>query len=764
MATGCINAACSPHPGRTVLGPLMGDGDVTARSSDDLARSALKLTVLLSLIGSGLGVVGIWQGVVAGLETILILSCVLFSSAMLVSLFRSRDLALQAHAIAATVYFTLYLCAGSIIAITGSASHRFNLFIFLVWFFPLLVFNKLVNAPVAGRYLANGLMFVPIVIVGAFSARLAVIFRVELMFVFIAYCLSYLGFAVLFNVVTRYREHFVTQRERAEALKVEAAVLESISDCFIALDSSLRLVYLNDAACAEFTIVREASLGKALFDAVGDVCTEPMGAGLQAAFGQPAATVFEAQNREADRWYEMRCFPRGAGLSIYFRNITKRRATDARIARLAFYDALTDLPNRTHLRQRLEAALANGAVSLELGALLFIDLDDFKTLNDALGHDAGDRFLKEAALRLRSSVGAQDIVSRFGGDEFVVLLEELGREPQVANDHAIAVAQKILRAFAQPYRIDEVEYTSTAAIGIAYLSGEPDSVDDIVKRADLAMYRAKAKGRNSFCVFNPAMQTAVASRARLQSDLRVAVSNRQFALHYQPLVNRYNRTIGAEALLRWKHVERGMVPPDEFIPLAEEAGLIGELGRWVLETACQQLAQWANDIETSTLTLAVNVSLRQFTDETFVDTVLEVVRETGADPLLLKLEITESSAMLNVHETIAKMAALAVHGIAFSIDDFGTGYSSLSHLKRLPLNQLKIDRSFVSDITTDLKGASIVRTLIELARSLELQVIAEGVETREQRELLEREGCYLYQGYLFSRALAIDDFDACRSV
>lgn len=359
-------------------------------------------------------------------------------------------------------------------------------------------------------------------------------------------------------------------------------------------------------------------------------------------------------------------------------------------------------------------------------------------------------------MRLTACGSSSVTVARLGGDEFVILLEAREPDEQTAREKARAVVDKVLATFAVPFRVNAIEHTSTACIGVALFAGLPDTADDVLKRGDLAMSQAKTQGRNRMCFYDPAMQASVVFRAELLSDLRAAMAQGQFAVYYQPVVDRHEQVVGAEALLRWKHPGRGMVPRAEFIPLAEDTGLIVDLGAWVLAVACRQLAQWALGPATQGLTLAVNVSLRQFFDPNFVALVDKVLRETQANPRRLKLELTESSAMEHVEETIGKMTALKAHGIQFSIDDFGTGYSSLSHLKRLPLDQLKIDRSFVSDVLTGAKDASIVRTLIALAHNLDLSIIAEDVETDGQLRLLEREGCYLYQGYLFSPALPAD--------
>jgi diguanylate cyclase (GGDEF)-like protein/PAS domain S-box-containing protein len=449
-------------------------------------------------------------------------------------------------------------------------------------------------------------------------------------------------------------------------------------------------------------------------------------------------------------------------------DISNRKTADARIHNLAFYDVLTGLPNRALLRERLEEKLAAASTPKSMGALMLIDLDDFKTLNDSSGHDVGDLLLQEVALRLTSCIRECDTVARFGGDEFVVLLEMLSPDAELAGREARAIGEKILCACREPYLLGDNEYDGTGSIGATLLQGTQDSVDALLKRVELAMYRAKAQGRNTICFFDPAMETLAASRAELLADLKKAMQNHDFQLHYQPQVDSGGRVTGAEALLRWPHAQRGMVPPNEFIPLAESAGLIIDLGLWVLQTACVQIAAWAHQPEMEGLNFAVNVSLRQFLDSHFVQLVEKVLRETGANPHRLKLEITESFMMEKGVETIAKMTTLRGRGVGFSMDDFGTGYSSLSQLKSLPLDQLKIDQSFVRDVLNGVRDASIVRTIITLGRSLNLSVIAEGVETEDQREFLERQGCYAYQGYLFSPALPPSGFEdfvrSCRGI
>jgi diguanylate cyclase (GGDEF)-like protein/PAS domain S-box-containing protein len=443
-----------------------------------------------------------------------------------------------------------------------------------------------------------------------------------------------------------------------------------------------------------------------------------------------------------------------------FSDITQHKQAQARIELLAFSDPLTELPNRRLLMDRLHQALTASARLGRCGALLLIDLDNFKTLNDTLGHDKGDLLLQQVAQRLTTCVRESDTVARLGGDEFVVMLEGLAEYPEQAASQAEAVGEKILAALNQPYLLGDFENRSTPSIGVTLFNGHQSSIEELLKWADLAMYQAKAAGRNTLRFFDPAMQAVVTARAALEVELREAVSHQQFILYYQPQVDADGRTIGAEALVRWQHPERGMVSPAEFIPLAEDTGLIMSLGNWVLETACTQLARWADQPQMAHLTVAVNVSARQFRNKDFVGQVMAALDHSGADPYRLKMELTESLLLDGMEETIEKMNTLKAMGVSFSLDDFGTGYSSLAYLKRLPLFQLKIDQSFVRDILTDPNDAAICRTVIALAQSLGLAVIAEGVESEAQRDFLAGQGCRAYQGYLFGRPLPADGFEA----
>ena len=442
-----------------------------------------------------------------------------------------------------------------------------------------------------------------------------------------------------------------------------------------------------------------------------------------------------------------------------FSDVTQRKEAEDQIKQLAFFDPLTGLPNRRLLTDRLSRALAASARTERAGALLFIDLDNFKWVNDTKGHEAGDLLLKEVALRLTASFREADTVARLGGDEFVVVLTELSGDPDEAAAQVEIVGEKILVALGLPHQLSGNIFRCTPSIGITLFGNHRTSVDDLMKQADIAMYQAKAAGRNTLRFFDPDLQKIITARAELETDLRIGIQEEQILLYYQPQVDDEGGLLGAEALVRWRHPRCGLVSPAEFIPLAEETGLILRLGKRVLDVGCAQIVAWTGRPETSHLKLAINVSAKQFQQADFVDEVLETLNRTGADPKKLKLELTESLLVENVQDVIEKMSSLKAKGIGFSLDDFGTGYSSLSYLKRLPLDQLKIDQSFVRDILADPNDAAIARTIVALARSLGLGVIAEGVETSAQRDFLATHGCDAYQGYLFGRPVPAEEFE-----
>ncbi len=441
-------------------------------------------------------------------------------------------------------------------------------------------------------------------------------------------------------------------------------------------------------------------------------------------------------------------------------DITERKEAEAKIRQLAFHDPLTQLPNRQLLLDRLRHALASSVRSGRKGALLFIDLDNFKTLNDTLGHVMGDMLLKQVAERLATSVREGDTVARLGGDEFVVMLEDLSEQAIDAAEHVEVIGEKILAVVSEDYRLGTQAYRITTSIGATLFLDHQQDTEELLKQADIAMYQAKKAGRNTLRFFDRKMQEAINTRVALEGELQKALDDRQFRLHYQVQVDSSGRAFGAEVLLRWIHPERGMVSPAQFIPLAEETGLILPIGLWVLETACTQLKSWTQQEQARNLVLSVNISARQFHQTCFVEQVRAAVKRHAINPNLLKLELTESLLLENTEDTIATMNDLKAIGVQLSLDDFGTGYSSLQYLKMLPLDQIKIDRSFVQDITTDANDAAIVQTIIAMTEALGLDVIAEGVETEEQLEFLNLRGCSAYQGYLFGKPVSIEEFEA----
>ncbi|MDE2364671.1 MAG: EAL domain-containing protein [Hyphomicrobiales bacterium] len=439
-------------------------------------------------------------------------------------------------------------------------------------------------------------------------------------------------------------------------------------------------------------------------------------------------------------------------------DLSERRRAEEKIRELAFYDQLTGLPNRAILIERVRHAMTACREAHTHAAMLFIDFDNFKRLNDTLGHHKGDLFLRRSAERLKQCLRETDTVSRFGGDEFVILLADLGAPDLAAAAlRAEGIAQSIIEAMSEPHDLEGSPYRTTASAGVALFHDDNQSIDDLLKRADMAMYEAKTAGRNAVRFFDPAMQTLIESRAGIEAELREDIAAGRFLLHYQPQVDQDGRITGAEALLRWPRSDRHVSPAD-VIAVAESSALMISLGNGVLGAACAQLADWANDPRLAELSLAVNVSGVQLHDPGFVDHVLAAVDRTGADPRRLKLEVTESFEIQKIGDVIEKMARLRDFGITFSLDDFGTGYSSLSYLKRLPIDQLKIDQSFVRDILVDPNDAAIAETIIALGATLRLSVIAEGVETEEQRAFLEKRGCRGFQGYLFARPMPAPQF------
>ena len=566
------------------------------------------------------------------------------------------------------------------------------------------------------------------------------------------------------------------ERQGADArIRRQASLLDSAQDAIMVRDLQHRVLFWNKGAERAYGWTQEEALGQRTTELIYSDAAAFERA-TQTVLAQGAWSGEMAQKHRDGRSLDMEgrwtlvCGEDGKPESILAINtdITERKATERQIQHLAFYDPLTGLPNRMLLLERMGHALASARCNHLGGALLFIDLDNFKTLNDTLGHDKGDLLLQRVARRLETCVRSIDTVARLGGDEFVVLLEGLSARNDLLVRSARDVGESILACLSTPYDLGGYQYRSTPSIGIAPFSGTlgsdgaggTDTVGELLKQADLAMYQSKTAGRHTLRFFDPHMQQVVTERAALESDLRAALAEDQFSLHYQPQVDHLGQYIGVEALLRWNHPERGNVPPAEFIPLAEETGLILMLGRWVLHTACRRLAQWRKHPQLRHLTMAVNVSSRQFRHASFVQDVVRVLAVTGAPSSLLKLELTEGLLVEDMDTTIETMTALRTYSIGFSLDDFGTGYSSLNYLKRMPLDQLKIDQGFVRDLLTDPNDEAIVNTIIGLSQSLGLQVMAEGVETVAQRDMLLRAGCESFQGYLYGRPIPEEDIDA----
>jgi diguanylate cyclase (GGDEF)-like protein len=448
------------------------------------------------------------------------------------------------------------------------------------------------------------------------------------------------------------------------------------------------------------------------------------------------------------------------GLVSTFRDITASRTAAAEIENLAFYDALTNLPNRRMLMDRLQQAIDTSTQNRLPAALMFLDLDNFKMLNDTLGHETGDKLLVQVAARLSGGVRNSDTVARLGGDEFVVLLTSVGKDIDDAGENTARVCENIRALLAEPFLLEGNEYRSAASVGVTLINGDEHSADELLKQADIAMYQSKAAGRNAWRFYNPDMQINIKSRLALEADLRNAIAFNQFELFYQKQVNEQGRTVGAEALIRWIHPERGVVSPALFIPLSEEIGLINVIGAWVLNTACAQLSQWSNDPITRNIRLSINVSAHQFKQPTFAEQVRVALERSGADPRMLVLELTESVMLHDVEDCIVKMKTLGNIGVRFSIDDFGTGHSSLSYLTRLPIAELKIAMQFVHSVGNNESDMIVVQTIIGMTKNLGLEVIAEGVETEAQRAFLAANGCPNCQGYLFGKPLPLDVFEA----
>ena len=560
------------------------------------------------------------------------------------------------------------------------------------------------------------------------------------------------------------------RKDIADAKALLDQALESMVSGFVLLDAQQRVAHWNRRFVELFPWMRGAMASGMPFRQVLEQSVAhhlPVGSDAER---QQWIALRLAQQQDGTGAHEQvlpdghcihvleRATPEG-GWVITFHDVTDLRRANEEIEHLAFYDPLTGLPNRRLLLDRLGQAPVLSQRSGKVGALLFLDLDHFKDLNDTLGHEVGDELLQEVAQRLLANVRVADTVARLGGDEFVVMLSELSTSTQEAAAMAQRIGEKILRGLSEPYLLRGHTHQGAASIGATLFGASAQSASELLRQADIAMYQVKARRGNALCFFDPKMQTAINDRAQLETDLRQALITQQLVLHYQPQATLQGDVIGAECLLRWQHPQRGMVPPGQFIAVAEESDLILHIGQWVLHSACTQLARWQEQPQWAHLQLSVNVSARQFRQSDFVHQVIETLQVTGARAHLLTLELTESLVLDNVEDAIDKMHQLRTKGVRFSVDDFGTGYSSLAYLTRLPLHQLKIDQSFVRNLGSRPSDDVIVQTIIGMGRNLDLEVIAEGVETEAQKAILAGHGCDLYQGYLLARPMPVADFE-----
>ena len=560
------------------------------------------------------------------------------------------------------------------------------------------------------------------------------------------------------------------RKDIADAKALLDQALESMVSGFVLLDAQQRVAHWNRRFVELFPWMRGAMASGMPFRQVLEQSVAhhlPVGSDAER---QQWIALRLAQQQDGTGAHEQvlpdghcihvleRATPEG-GWVITYHDVTDLRRANEEIEHLAFYDPLTGLPNRRLLLDRLGRAPVLSQRSGKVGALLFLDLDHFKDLNDTLGHEVGDELLQAVAQRLLANVRVADTVARLGGDEFVVMLSDLSTSTQEAAALAQRIGEKILRGLSEPYVLRGHTHQGAASIGATLFGASAQSASELLRQADIAMYQVKARRGNALCFFDPKMQTAINDRAQLEADLRQALVAQQLVLHYQPQATLQGDVIGAECLLRWQHPQRGMVPPGQFIAVAEESDLILHIGQWVLHSACTQLARWQEQPQWAHLQLSVNVSARQFRQSDFVHQVIETLQVTGARAHLLTLELTESLVLDNVEDAIDKMHQLRTKGVRFSVDDFGTGYSSLAYLTRLPLHQLKIDQSFVRNLGSRPSDDVIVQTIIGMGRNLDLEVIAEGVETEAQKAILAGHGCDLYQGYLLARPMPVADFE-----
>jgi diguanylate cyclase (GGDEF)-like protein/PAS domain S-box-containing protein len=561
----------------------------------------------------------------------------------------------------------------------------------------------------------------------------------------------------------------ISERKFAEIeLNIAAVAFESRQSIIIC-DEDLLVLRVNRAFSEATEYSAQEVIGRSVSDLMGlEDNQQIFSASLERAVSSPGVWEGELKckhrnGHEFPVWLTISAVRNAAGVVshyvITFVDITERKHAQEQIHRLAFYDSLTDLPNRQFFLKRIHDALAQVSRDREFGALLLINLDHFMTLNDTLGHEVGDELLKTVAAQLLAALPDAAAIARLGSDEFVVLIKSLGADKLEAIDAAAHICERLLALLDRTYQLFQHTYQGTSSIGITLFSGDQDeTIDELLKQIDLALHHAKVAGRNTYRFYVPQMQADVTERAQLEADLRAAITGEQFVLHYQPQIDGEGQVIGAEALLRWKCPKRGTVAPSVFIPVLEETGLILALGAWSIEKACEQLVRWSSSPELQSLTISVNVSACQLHQADFVSQVLKALERTGANPSRLGLELTESLLLYDVDDSIKKMNALRKMGVTFALDDFGTGYSSLSILKRLPLDQLKVDRSFVQELPANKSACTIVQAIIGVGNSLGLSIIAEGVEVQQQLAFLKESGCQTFQGYLHSPPLPIEEF------
>lgn len=559
------------------------------------------------------------------------------------------------------------------------------------------------------------------------------------------------------------KSYYPQLQDRIVELERFHGLLDRSRELIFLVDAqSLRIIDSNAIVCSTFEASKESLMGSELaqwfppnfMDALNALSQEREHCSIvetiieNSSGAVPMEFVLQYVNFSAQNYYV-----------ILGKDISERKHAESKIHTLAFYDSLTHLANRQLLHDRMAMALAKSQRYHNVGALLMIDLDNFKALNDTKGHHIGDELLIQVASRLQSVLREGDTLARMSGDEFIVLLEGLALEEDKAALEAEKFALRIKYLLNEPYNLLGYEHTCSSSIGIALFNSKPKSKETLLKQADIAMYQAKKLGRNRICFYDPVMQESIEQKTTMEHELRIALLHEELVLFYQPQVNLEGKIVGVEALVRWNHPQKGLVPPNAFIPLAEETGLIIPVGSWVLHKACEQLSLWTKMYPHRHLHVSINVSVKQFQEASFYDTVAEVIAKSGVEPGRIKLELTESLIVENIRETIVKIESLRYLGIGFSLDDFGTGYSSLSYLKRLPLDELKIDQSFVRDIGNDNNDAMIVKTIIEMAHNFDLDVIAEGVEDQEQFNFLEENGCTLFQGYFFGKPMPAKEIE-----